>query len=184
MAMICQGVAVIKIIIIYSYFTLEKSKSRRYSARTITDTDYAGNIALRANTPTQAESLLHCMERAAGDVDFSMNADKTEYMCFNQSGDISTINGGSLKLVDKFNNLGSSVSSTENDIDTEPSRCPWCDGYCLWKWIRRHEFKSWTRLIAFHIALIPLGKVSIQLFSLQLWVNSREDWVLWPWWGN
>ena len=23
----------------------------------------------------------------------------------------------------------------------------------------RHEFKSWTRLIAFHIALIPLGKV-------------------------
>ena len=22
-----------------------------------------------------------------------------------------------------------------------------------------HEFKSWTRLIAFHIALIPLGKV-------------------------
>ena len=30
-----------------------------------------------------------------------------------------------------------------------------------------HKFKSWTRLIAFHIALIPLGKVWIQLFSLQ-----------------
>ena len=27
-------------------------------------------------------------------------------------------------------------------------------------------------LVAFHIALIPLGKVWIQLFSLQLWVNS------------
>ena len=40
---------------------------------------------------------------------------------------------------------------------------------------RRHEFKSWTRLIAFHIALIPLGKGWIQLFSLQLWVNSRTD---------
>ena len=26
------------------------------------------------------------------------------------------------------------------------------------KWTRRHEFKSWTRLIAFHIALIPFGK--------------------------
>ena len=38
-----------------------------------------------------------------------------------------------------------------------------------------HEFKSWTRRIAFHIALIPLGKVWIQLFSLQLWVNSRTD---------
>ena len=36
----------------------------------------------------------------------------------------------------------------------------------------------------FHIALIPLGKVWIQLFSLQLWVNSRTDWFLQPWWGN
>ena len=53
--------------------------------------------------------------------------------------------------------------------------CPWCNGYRRRKWTRRHEFKSWTRLIAFHIALIPLGKVWIQLFSLQLWVNSRTD---------
>ena len=54
-------------------------------------------------------------------------------------------------------------------------RCPWCSRYRLRKWTRRHEFKSWTRLIAFHIVLIPLGKVWIQLFSLQLWVNSRTD---------
>ena len=46
-------------------------------------------------------------------------------------------------------------------------RCPWCNGYSRRKWTRRHEFKSSTRLIAFHIALIPLGKVWIQLFSLQ-----------------
>ena len=31
------------------------------------------------------------------------------------------------------------------------------------------------RDIAFHITLIPLGKVWIQLFSPQLWVNSRAD---------
>ena len=36
---------------------------------------------------------------------------------FNQKGDNSILNGGSLKLVDKFNYLGSSVSSTENDIN-------------------------------------------------------------------
>ena len=42
----------------------------------------------------------------------------TEYMCFNQAGDISTLDGTSLKLVDKFTCLGSSVSSTEKDIDT------------------------------------------------------------------
>ena len=62
--------------------------------------------------------------------------------------------------------------------------CPWCKGYHRRKWTGRHEFKSWTRLIAFHIALIPLWKVWIELFSLQLWVNSRADCVLQPWWGN
>ena len=63
-------------------------------------------------------------------------------------------------------------------------RCPWCNGYRRRKWTRWHEFKSWTRLIAFHIALIPLGKEWIQIFSLHLWVNSRADWVLQPCWGN
>ena len=60
----------------------------------------------------------------------------------------------------------------------------WCNGYLRKKSTRRHEFKSLTRLIAFHIALIPLGKVWIQLFSLQLWLNSRTDLVLQPWLGN
>ena len=54
-------------------------------------------------------------------------------------------------------------------------RCPWCNCYRCRMWTRRHEFKSWTSLIIFHIALIPLGKVWIQIFSLQLWVNSRAD---------
>ena len=30
----------------------------------------------------------------------------------------------------------------------------------------------------FYIVLISLGKVWIQLFSFQLWVNSRADWSL------
>ena len=39
-------------------------------------------------------------------------------VCFNQTGDISTLEGTSLKLVDKFTYLGSSVSSTEKGINT------------------------------------------------------------------
>ena len=38
-------------------------------------------------------------------------------------------------------------------------RCPWCKVYRRRKWTPGYEFKSWTRLIAFHIELIPLGKV-------------------------
>ena len=39
-------------------------------------------------------------------------------MCYNQTGDISTLDGTPLKLVDKFTYLGSRVASNEKDIDT------------------------------------------------------------------
>ena len=39
-------------------------------------------------------------------------------MRFDQTGDISSQNGSYLKLVDKFTYQGSSVSSTETDINT------------------------------------------------------------------
>ena len=98
---------------------LTKKRSGRYSAKTITDADYADDIAILANTPNQAETLLHSLERAAAGIGLYVNAHKTEYMCFNQADDISTLDGTSLKLVDKFTYLGSSVSSTEKVIDTE-----------------------------------------------------------------
>ena len=99
-------------------FVLTKKRSRRYPAKTITDVDYADDIALLANTPNQAETLLHSLERAAAGIGPHVNAHKTEFMCFNQKGDISTLDGTSLKLVDKFTYLGGSVSSTEKDINT------------------------------------------------------------------
>ena len=43
---------------------------------------------------------------------------------------------------------------------------------------------NWKLLFAFHFKLIPLGKAWIRLFSPQLWVNSRADWVLKLWIGN
>ena len=91
-------------------FKQAKERSRRYPTQTTSDADYADDIALLANTPAQGETLLHGLKRAA--------ASKTEYMCFDQRGDISTLNGSSLKLVDKFTYLGSSVSSTEKDVNT------------------------------------------------------------------
>ena len=96
-------------------FELTKKRSRRYPAKTITDADY---IAILANTPNQAETLLHSLERAAADIGLHVNAHKMEYMCYNQTGDISTLDGTSLKLVAKFTYLGSSVSSTKKDINT------------------------------------------------------------------
>ena len=94
---------------------LTKKRSRRYPAKTITNAD---DMALQANTPNQAETLLHSLEQAAAGIGLHVKAHKTEFMCFNQKGDISTLDGTSLKLVDKFTYLGSCVSSTEKDINT------------------------------------------------------------------
>ena len=99
-------------------FELTKKRSRRYPATTITDADYTDDIAIQANTPDQAETLLHSLERAAANIGLYVNAHKTEYVCYNQTGDISTLEGTPLKLVDKFTYLGSSVESTEKDIET------------------------------------------------------------------
>ena len=46
------------------------------------------------------------------------NADKMEYMCFNQRGNISILNVYPLILVDKFTYLESSVSPIETGINT------------------------------------------------------------------
>ena len=66
-----------------------------------------------------SRTRLHSLERAATGIGLYVNVHKTEYMCYNQTGDISTLDGTSLKLVDKFTYLGSGVSSTEKDIDTQ-----------------------------------------------------------------
>ena len=60
-------------------FKQTKERSRRYTAHTIMDADYTGDIALLANTPAQAETLLHTLEEAAAGIGLHVNADKN--MC-------------------------------------------------------------------------------------------------------
>ena len=95
-------------------FKLAKERSRRYPTEIITDADYADDIVLLANTPTQVETLLHSLEQAAVDIGLQTR----QNTCALIRGDTSTLKGGPLKLVDKFTYLGSSISSTETDIKT------------------------------------------------------------------
>ena len=74
-----------------------KSKHNKLYIYIITDAEYADDIALRANAPTETETLLHSLERAAVNIGLNANAHKTEYMCFNQRGDNATLNGSLLK---------------------------------------------------------------------------------------
>ena len=65
-------------------FKLGKERSRRYSAQTITDADYADVIALLTYIAAQAEFLLHSLKQGAAGIILQVKADKTEYKCFNQ----------------------------------------------------------------------------------------------------
>ena len=54
---------------------------RRYLAQTISNADYADDIAHLANALTPAETLLHRLERAAAGIGVHVNAHKTENTC-------------------------------------------------------------------------------------------------------
>ena len=71
----------------------KKKRSRRHPAKTMTDADNADNITILENTPIQAETLLHSLGRAATGIGLHVNAHKTEYMCYNQTGNITTLDG-------------------------------------------------------------------------------------------
>ena len=148
-------------------FELKKKRSRRYPAKTNTDADNADDIALLANTPNQAETLLHSLERAAAGIGLHVNAHKTEYMCFNQAGDISTLDGTSLKLVDKFTYLGSSVISTEKDIDTRLTKAWTAIDKLLVIW--KSDLTDKMKRSFFYAAV-----VSILLYGCTTWTLTKR----------
>ena len=96
-----------------------------------------------------------------------MSIQKTEYMCFNQTGDISTLNGSSLKLVDKFNYLRSSVSLTEADIDTWPAKVWTVIDWLLviWKSDLTDKMKR---------SLFQAAVVSILLYGCTTWALTKR----------
>ena len=148
-------------------FKLTKEKSRRYPTQTIMDPDYTDDIALLTNTPAQAKTLLHSLERAAVGIGLHVNAHKTKYMCFNQRGDISTLNGSSLKLEDKFTYLGSSVSSTATNINTQLTKAWTAIDRLLviWKSDLTDEMKH-----SFFQAVV----ISILLYGFTTWTLTKH----------
>ena len=98
-------------------FTMEKQRSRRYPAKTITDVDYADDLALLSDTISEATVLLHHLEKAAKGVGLYVNIKKTEFMSYNQQGNIKSLAGKEIKYVEEFTYLGSNIASSQKDID-------------------------------------------------------------------
>ena len=75
-------------------FTLAKARSKRHPAKMITDVDYADDLALASDIIEDAEKLLHSLESAAKQIGLHINAKKTEFMCYNQTGQIKSLMDG------------------------------------------------------------------------------------------
>ena len=65
-------------------FRLKKARSRWYSVETLTDADYADDLALFANILVQTESPLHSREQAVDIIGLYVNANKTVIRCLKQ----------------------------------------------------------------------------------------------------
>ena len=87
--------------------TLKKRQSRRIGAQSVTDLDFADDLALLSNLEISAKS-----------VGLLINGKKTEVMPINYSDPVIlyTLSKEILKIVEDFNYLGSRTANTEKDI--------------------------------------------------------------------
>ena len=88
-------------------------------------------------------------------------------MCFNQRGDIYILKGGPLELLDKFTYQGSSVSSTEKDINTRVAKTWTANNRLLriWKSDLTDEIKR---------SFFQAAVVSILLSGCTIWTLTKR----------
>ena len=88
-------------------------------------------------------------------------------MCFNQTGDISTLNGSPLKPVDNFTYLGSSVPSTKTDINAQLAKA--------WAAINRLSVICKSDLTnKIKRSFFPAAVVSILLYGCTTWALTKR----------
>ena len=88
-------------------------------------------------------------------------------MCYNQTGDISTLGGTSLKLVGKFIYLGSSVSLTKKDMDARLTKA-WT-AFDKLSIIQRFDLTNKMKRSFFQAAV-----VSILLYGCTTWTLTKR----------
>ncbi|XP_029648391.1 uncharacterized protein LOC115222343 [Octopus sinensis] len=99
-------------------FKLHRQRSRWHQAVTVTDLNYADDLALLTERTDQAQEVLSRLEQESGKVGLYCNANKTELQVFSHEMAVSVKvrDGKSLKVVENFKYLGVWTQNTEKDI--------------------------------------------------------------------
>ena len=97
--MICKYIMLVTFLNVPKYFSKKiRFQANKGKKQKVPRTNYYRHRLQRWHSASgkytrQAETLLHSLERAAAGIGLHVRAHETEYMCFNQTGDISTLNG-------------------------------------------------------------------------------------------
>eukprot|EP00794_Sanderia_malayensis_P000848 gene848-143_t len=100
-------------------FTIQKRRSARHPATTITDADFADDIALLSDCKEKATILLHRVEEAAKKIGLHINVSKTEYISIKEHGQILSSSGDPISKSEDFQYLGSWIMTTKRDIEVK-----------------------------------------------------------------
>ena len=99
-------------------FTISPRRSQSQSGVTLTDLDFADDIALLSDKIEQAQSILSRVQRECQKVGLALNAKKTKYITYNidtKGTALKTNDGIELEKVEDFKYLGPWVDSTDNE---------------------------------------------------------------------
>ena len=149
-------------------FELERRKSSRHPAISISDLDFADDIALLSQNAEQAQQLLTQLEVEAAKVGLHLNGKKTKVMTYNQPGpvNITTRNGDSLEIVENFKYLGSWMESTEKDFEIRKALA----------WSSCHKLKKiWNSTLSrrIKVKLFTATVESVLLYGCAAWTVTK-----------
>ena len=100
-------------------FKITPRKSRRHPVIKVTDMLFADDVPLFSWEIDQAQKHLSNVQTEAVKIGLHINVKKTEFMAYNQPGDITiqTTSGELLKKVQNFKYLGGLVATSERDFE-------------------------------------------------------------------
>ena len=150
-------------------FTITPRKSRRHNPITITDLDFADDIALISNNAEQASKLLLSVEAECKKMGLCLNAKKTKAMSININNPaLKTNEGHILEIVENFKYLGAWMLSSDIDIRTRKALA----------WNALHGMKTlWNSSISLPLKrrLFVATVESVMLYGAEAWTLSEQQ---------
>ena len=150
-------------------FQLSRRRSRRIAPKTITDLDFADDLALVSENELQAQEFLNKLETESNKIGLHLNDDKTKFMAFNLDThfDLKSKLGLPIKRVSNFKYLGAWLESSEKDISVRKALA----------WTACNKLKKiWNSSLSrkIKVRLFTATVESILLYNSETWTLTKK----------